>query len=324
MEDGNSRCVYTNWSPIAQTSCCWGIADCDDCRTRLRIDDPQFLDRWQDSLVILNRQRLKTRDLRNLIAGCPAFLLCGGPSANDQPLEKLSGRGMWSLAVNNMAGHPRIRPQAFVCSDPPSKFSHSIWLDPGIMKFVPTPKLTSNRRGSLRKKIDGMFSSLEKTTVDCPNIWGFQRNPWLTPDDQFFLSDGACWGNHDKGAKATNQAKTVCTMLLAIRILYYLGARTIFLVGVDFRMTPGRTGYSFNQERTLDTAASNNTQFQIVNEWLTKMQSDGVFRRFGLSVYNTFERSGLRAFPYVPFETAINNAAGIVEKIPDLSCWYNK
>jgi hypothetical protein len=192
------------------------------------------------------------------------------------------------------------------------------------MKFVPTPKLTSNRRGLLRKKINGVFSSLDKTTVDCPNIWGFQRNPWLTPDDQFFLSDGACWGNHDKGATATNQAKTVCTMLLALRILYYLGARTIFLVGVDFRMTPGITGYSFNQARDDGAAASNNAQFATVNDWLVKMQEDGVFSRFGLTVYNTFQHSGLRAFPYLPFDEAMIMAKGIIEDQPNLSHWYDK
>jgi len=256
------------------------------------------------------------------LAGGSAFLVGGGPSANDLPLELMSRRGVFSLAVNNAAGHPRIRPQAFVCSDPPKKFSHSIWFDPAIMKFVPTPKL-NGRRSRLRQKINGSFVDLKKGVADCPNVWAFQRYSWLRPNDEFFTADGACWGNHESGCKLTGEKKTVCTMLLGLRLLYYLGAQRIFLLGVDFKMAPGY-GYSFEQERKADAVASNNAQFQIVGSWLSKMQNDGVFSRFGVEVYNCFQQSGLRAFPYVPFEDAIKDAQGICEIIPDLGAWYDK
>jgi hypothetical protein len=226
------------------------------------------------------------------------------------------------MAVNNSAGHPRIRPQAFVCADPPKKFSHSIWLDPGIMKFVPTPKMTGSR-GSLRKKINGEFSVLEQSVMECPNVWGFSRCSWLMPDDSFFNQSDACWGNHQKGVEKTGQPKTVCTMLLAIRLLHYLGASVVYLVGVDFRMSVDY-GYSFNQGRDSGAATSNNAQFAVVNQWLCQMQNDGVFERAGMKIYNTFELSGLRAFPYVPFDEAIDQAQGIIENRPDLSNWYEK
>jgi len=276
----------------------------------------------KDNLIILDRERNPTTCLHNLLAGRSAFLVCGGPSSNDSPLEMLSSRGIWSLAVNNSAGHPRIRPQAFVCADPPNKFSHSIWLDPGILKFVPTPKM-GGRRGNLRQKINGAFQPLEKSILDCPNVWGFNRNSWLTPNDDFFQSDGACWGNHQSGVEKTGQPKTVCTMLLAIRLLRYLGASKIYMVGVDFRMTPDK-GYSFNQGRDQAACESNSAQFVIVNDWLCEMQSSGVFKRAGLQIFNTFERSGLRAFPFVPFVDAIKEARGIIEETPDCSGWYEK
>lgn len=143
----------------------------------------------------------------------------------------------------------------------------------------------------------------------------------MWPDDKFFLADGACWGNHNAGVKKTGEPKTVCTMLLALRLLRYLGAKQIYLLGVDFRMGPGY-GYSFAQGRTEGACRSNNGQFSVINEWLVKMQQGGVFKRFGLDVYNCFERSGLRAFPYVPFDVAMANCKGIVEDFPDLSGWY--
>ena len=128
----------------------------------------------------------------------------------------------------------------------------------------------------------------------------------------------------DAYGATTNQVekKTVCTMLLGLRLLYYLGARRIYLLGVDFRMDAGY-GYSFNQDRAEDAVSSNNGQFAVVNEWLVKMQNDGVFKRFGLEVFNCYQSSGLRAFPYVPFESAIKDACGIIEQVPDLSNYYD-
>ena len=277
---------------------------------------------WRDPLVMLDKQRNVVSDsLRDLLAGHSAFLVCGGPSANELPLEHLNTRGIWSLAVNNAAAHPRFRPNAFICADPPSKFSSSIWLDPGIMKIIPTPKL-DRKRGKLRRRVGEQFVALERTTMDCPNVWAFQRDSWLSPDDTFFQFPGACWGNHDIGVQKTNQPKTVCTMLLAIRIMYFLGARRIYLVGVDFRMTP-ELGYSFNQARDEGACSSNNRQFVVVNQWLCEMQKKDVFGRFGLQIFNCNPTSGLRAFPFAPFEDAITEARGVVETAPDCRQYYD-
>jgi hypothetical protein len=298
-------------------------AACERCTLKTSVGDKDFLQKWKDPLVVMDRRRnLVTDSMRDLLAGRDAFLMGGGPSANDLPLELLARRGIWTVAVNNAAGHPRVRPQAMVCSDPPSKFTHSVWLDPGIMKFIPSPKL-EGRRGRIRHKLNGEFIQTKEHVAQCPNVWGFRRNSWMTPDDNFFLSDGACWGNHDAGSKKYGQPKTVCTMLLALRILRFLGARRIFLVGVDFQMRENY-GYSFDQDRDAGACASNNAQFATVNKWMVEMQERGVFQRFGVEIYNTFRNSGLRAFPWTDFRTAIVEASGIVEETPDLKNWYVK
>ncbi len=296
---------------------------CDECPDRLPLGDPKFADEWRDGLTVTDRRGLPTDALRDLLAGRPAFLVGGGPSANDLPLEDLNRRGVFSFCINNVAAHPRFRPQAFVCSDPPSKFQHSIWFDPQVMKFVPTPKLLRSRGKLKRKMPDGTFVRLKERTADCPNTWGFQRQSWMTPDDRFFLDSGAMWGNLNSGVKRTGQPKTVCTMLLGLRLLRYLGARRIYLVGVDFRMQPD-WGYSFGQARTDDACRTNNRQFSVVNTWLCDMQGRGVFERFGVELYNCYARSGLRAFPYVPFADALADVRGICEDEPDTSLWYEK
>ena len=273
-----------------------------------------------DPLEIIDVRRHQTDSLRDLLAGRSAFLVCGGPSAKPH-LEKLNRRGVFALAVNNAAGNV-ARVQAFICADPPMKFSHSIWMDPGIMKFVPTPKMTGSRK-RLREKSGGAFFRSEKTVVQCPNVWGFRREHCFKPDDSFFSCNGAVWGNLDAGVKETGGEKTVCTMLLGIRMLAYLGVSRIHLLGVDFHMAPDY-GYSFDQKRNEGASRNNNGQFAVVNEWLCKMQSDGVFERRGVELYNTNECSGLRAFGYVPFEDALKDVVGLVEEEPDLEGWYEK
>lgn len=295
---------------------------CKRCKQKLLPNDPEFVNKWEDPLEILDRKRNRTHALRNLLSGGTAFLLCGGPSANDLALEKLSQRGIWSLAVNNMAAHPRIRPQAFICADPPMKFSHSIWLDPGIMKFIPNPKFTGSRN-KLRRKVDGKFLDLDVRTPDAPNTWGFKRRGWMALDETFFTEDSAPWGNMNEGVIRTGLKKTGCTMLCAIRLLRYLGAHRVFLVGVDFDMGEGR-GYSFGQKRTESNARSNNSQYEIVNEWLVALHNNKIFERFGMEIYNCYQYSGLRAFPYVPFDQAVEAAIGMVEQEPDTSHWYEK
>jgi len=296
---------------------------CDDCRHTLLKSSPTFASDWQDPLIIVNSRRESTDALRDSMGGRAGFLLCGGPSANDLDLQLLQQRGAWTMAVNNAAGHPQCRPNAFVCSDPPAKFHHSIWLDPGIMKFVPDAKLLRSRNYLRRKCEDGTFEPLEVRADKAPNVWGFRRRNWMVPDDTFFMEDAAAWGNMDEGVKLYGERKTACTMLIAIRLMYYLGFRTIFMLGVDFRMAAG-LGYSFGQARDAGAMESNNVQYDIVNDWMDRLTASGTLDRFGLRMFNCFQHSGLRAFPYVPFDQALQVACKGIDQTPDLSEWYEK
>lgn len=308
------------------------LASCARCKNRLTVDDTNLKTVYQDPLIIQDREGTATTALRNLLSGRPSFLVCGGPSARSLPLQQLNQRGVWSIAVNNMAGHHQFQPSAFTCADPPLKFHHGIWLDPTVMKFVPSAKF-SGRRSKLKQKVGEVFEELtvdgKKVSVtDCPNTWRFGRQSHITPDDQFFLSDHAAWGNNDAGTKQTGGKKTVMTMLLALRLLYYLGSRTIYLVGVDFKMDPTAgqfSNYAFGQSRDPGACDSNNAQFAVANEWLCEMQRNGTFSRFGLEVYNCNQQSGLRAFEHVPFDLAIADTLKNFPKEPfDLEGWYEK
>jgi hypothetical protein len=280
-----------------------------------------------DPLVVLDRNREHTTALRNLLAGRDSFLVGGGPSTKQLDMPLLKQRGIWTMAINNMAGS--FHANSFVCSDPPSKFHDGIWLDPTIMKFVPVPKLCHKGRGHIRTKLpNGEFNMRQvgeriMCTVDCPNTWGFGRKSWWSYDDTFFTDDHAAWGNGGPGSLRTGNPKTFNTLLLGIRLLYYLGSRRIFLVGVDFNMGAG--GYSFDQGRTQAAIENNNSQYSVTNAGLCEMVSAGVFNRFGLQIFNCNQNSGLRAFPYAPFVSAVRGALKDFPPTPlDLAGWYEK
>lgn len=305
-------------------------ASCESCKQGLPLDSPQVASSFIDHLVVLDSTRTRTHALRNMLRGGVSFLVCGGPSAKALPLERLRERGVWSMAVNNMAGYARTN--AFVCSDPPSKFCDGIWLDPTVYKFVPTPKM-AKVRSSLRHKTENGFVPLEvdgkrMRVLDCPNVWGFERRAWLQTDHTFFTENSASWGNHNAGAQRTGLEKTVCTMLLGMRLLYYLGSRRIYLVGVDFGMTPTQdlhANYAFGEQRDGGAIDSNNNQYRVVGKWLCDLQKEGVFAKFGLEVYNCNPYSSLRAFEHVPFDFAIDDARKHLPKEPfDLEGWYEK
>lgn len=299
------------------------IASCDKCKQKLGYDDPK--DDWIDPLIITNRYGEKHIAFRNMLAGGAAFLVCGGPSLKSVPHGWLKQRGVFSLGVNNVAAFAPV--QAFVCSDPPLKFHHAIFTDPKIMSFVPTPKLRGSRAKLRRKLEDGTFETLQKMTRDCPNTWGVKRRGWLQLDDTWFTEESGSWGNMKEGARrGTGLEKTACTMLLGLRILQYMGARKIFLLGVDFNMDCNADltdNYAFAEDRDQMAINSNNSQYRITNNWLCGLRP--VFEKWGFFTYNCNQHSHLRAFDYVPFNKAIEICRGLVPKEPlDVRGFYGK
>lgn len=303
-----------------------GKPNCTDCKSYVALTDPDLANKWVDDLHVTDRDKLPTTAIRNMLHGGAAFLVCGGPSLKELPYERLRERGVFSLGVNNVAGYAPV--SAFTCSDPPFKFHNGIFTDPKIMKFLPLPKINRGQtRGKLRKKIGvDEFEWMDTCTPDCPNVWGYERRSWLMPDETWFTEPSAAWGNHNSGVERVREGKTVCTMLLGLRILQYLGARKIFLLGVDFFMDDrkGKTeNYAFGEHRDEGACRTNNNQYELVNHWLTQLRP--VFERFGFETYNCNPLSYLRAFDHVPFDDAIEIVKGLTPDEPfDLERWYDK
>lgn len=256
--------------------------------------------------------------LRDLWRPNPAFLVCGGPSLKTLDLSRLKERGIMSLGVNNVAAFAPVR--AFVCSDPPEKFSSNIWLDPAIMKLIPVPKLTKRVRAKLPS---GEFRMTQFRTMDCPNVWGFQRCTTFDPAT-FLTAESASWGVSAADAAATGRPKVYWTMLLGVRLLHYLGVRRVYMIGADFTMsTDHGGGYAFSQSRWPGAVAGNQNSYRVVTAMFAELKP--YFDAAGFEVYQCNPDSALKVFPHVPFEAAVEDCRGLVDKEPyDLSGYYEK
>jgi len=250
-------------------------------------------------------------DLCGLWAPSAAFLVCGGPSLNKLPYDRLGEKGVASLAVNNVAGYTKV--SAWVFSDPQSKFHHGLFLDPKILTFAPLGKLKRKVRAKLP---DGTFRDVRTRVRDCPGTLGFSRRTEFDAST-FLTTRFAHWGRGGKQEENNRPFMCLCTMLLGIRLLHYLGCPRVYMLGVDFLMTDDAQ-YSFGQ-----TAGVKNGRYAKENAMLAELKP--VFDKEGFQLFNCNQESGCDVFPKVNFEQAFEDCKGGVPEEPfDLTEWYSK
>ena len=99
-------------------------------------------------------------------------------------------------------------------------------------------------------------------------------------------------------------------MLVAIRILYELGFSRVFLLGCDFKMDD-QTKYAFAQDRAGGAIKNNTNTYRMLNERFDALQP--VLQNAGMQVFNCYEDSGLRSFPFCTYEDALEAAVVVPE-----------
>ena len=219
--------------------------------------------------------------------GAPVFLICGGPSFAAVDKEPLTRPGVMTMGYNNVV--KVFRTNMWCSVDSPRNFLTSIWKDPRIEKFVPFDHSEKNIYDTQTK------TPLPTLVGDCPNTWFYRRNEYFQAD-RFLFEDTINWGNHaDWGGARTG-------MLAAIRILFLLGFRTIFLLGVDFKMDD-QNKYCFPQDRHPGSISGNTKTYIEMVSRSTLLRS--IFEKHGLNVYNCNPDSNLKVFDHIPYEEAI-------------------
>ena len=222
------------------------------------------------------------------------------------PIQRLAERGIVSLAVNNAGGYAPVKAWCF--GDPQWKFHHGLFLDPAMLTFAPSGKLAR----CVRVKIDGEFCGTDIQLRHCPNTYGFARSGRFEPSD--FLTDPAAhWGKSGRNDKEKGDRRRITTMLCGIRLLHYLGCRRVYMLGVDFKAASDGHRYAWEKR--------GGSGWRKMGLMLEELAPE--FEKTGFDVYQCNPESECKVFPYVPFETALEDCRGAVPAEPfDLVEWY--
>ena len=234
--------------------------------------------------------------------GSSAFLIASGPSFVEVDKSLLSKPGIWTMTLNNAVRS--FRGNAACIVDDPSRFVSSLWLDPKIMKFVPSSHFKKpiwDNRTFVGKdgKTDARWCPMDMNVGDCPNVYGYMRNEKFHAP-RFLYEETVNWGNH----KNWGGGRSV--MLASLRILHLLGFRRVYLVGVDFEMSDQKR-YHFDEGRTESAVKCNMSTYSKMIQWFTELKP--IFDHDGFIVKNCNPNSNLRVFPMTTVAEAVQEAS---------------
>lgn len=238
--------------------------------------------------------------LTDVFRGCAAFLLCGGPSLASTDLSQLNQRGILTCSVNNAAA--LFRTQLWASVDPPHRFCEGIWRDPGVMKFTAEKNL--DQPISTRKP-DGEIILTDERVGEMPNVFAVQLHSGFDPD-VMLAEPGFTWGNDGATVDELGNSGVRSVMFVALKLLYVLGVRKVYLLGCDFRMSYVRSSYAFAQDRPRRAVRSNNRSYRVLAARLAALRP--VFEAANFHVFNCTPDSALEVFPAVEFDHAVADA----------------
>lgn len=223
------------------------------------------------------------------------FFLGGGPSLRSVDLEALRGRN--TFAVNGVCEvYPR--PSAWCATDP----FHAMPGDPmgqeGTLKLLPRAFAgdldpSDDARFFLRNTRFNPWTFLSERTVN----WGSERR---ATDE---LERDAPWG----------RGRSV--MLAALKLMWFLGARRIVLLGVDWHMDAAQP-YAHSATADDRKASSNNDKFGLLSRRFGQLRP--VFEAAGLTVVNATEGSRLEVFEKVNLREELARADAERGRIEDV------
>ena len=282
---------------------------------------------------IWDNGKLHRINVRGLYANSAAFIVSNGPSFADVNHDLLRQPGILTMGFNN--GPKVFRPDLWLFTDGAARFLESVFRDPQILKFTSlgrtnrTPKEDDKEwaehpykfklidgkiheriwdtkrwaedgwpypRNKDEAKISERYSYFTDMVVeDSPNLVFFDLTSKFEPD-RWLTESSINNGNHrDRGGGRS-------VMMAALKILYVLGIRRVYFVGVDWFMSTDRT-YSFDEQREQFAIDSNNASYcRMISYWTELLP---YWKRAGFEVKNCTKGSCLTLFPYTDLEEAI-------------------
>lgn len=199
------------------------------------------------------------------------------------------------MAVNNAAAV--VRPQLWCAVDTPRKFIEHIWLDPAVTKFIPIQHFS-------QRPVRTPKSLQAQTLGELPSVYGYRRNAEFHAN-RFLTESTFSWGCSSRVKDDAGVSGTRTVFLVALKLLYFLGVRTVYLVGCDWRMTADRP-YAFLQRKDRNSVARNNNLYRVTGQRLGRLKPH--FDKAGFQVFNTTAESHLEVFPRIEFPEAMDRA----------------
>lgn len=252
--------------------------------------------------------------LEGIYQGACCFLVGAGPSLNQLDLNKLGQRGVLIASMNNV-GAVKVRPNLWFSVDSPTSFCENIWNDPFIWKFIPDENIG---KCFLVRDENDKFKSSNKRVHQCPCVLMYRRNKDFHAES-FLIEPTINWGNHSDNYDSYGGKGGRSVLFPALRILFYLGIRKVFLLGVDFNMQESQP-YCFPQTKHAKGCKSNNDAFKIFAERLIALRP--LFERENYKIYNCNSESKLRAFDFRTYEEALQFCTKHCSSNPDVRKMY--
>ena len=277
---------------------------------------PSESDRVQRQGHLLQRADGSALNLRGMYKGSTLFILLSGPSLKETPLHLLGRRGLVTMGVNN--SWLMWKPDLWVSVDTPGRFADVGWLDPRILKMCPQAHAPTS---TIRTMVEGSLVGTGTRVADCPNVSFFAREDDFNPST-FWSSPYAQWGCLKGKKDVLGMPGGRSVMLVALKMAYWLGFKKVFLVGADFKMSMDQnvSPYAWDENKDNNGRKNNNKLYDSLNSRFGILVAQGM----PLEVYNCTKDSGLTAFPYVPFEEAVEGCTQACEKEVQTKGWYVK
>ena len=235
---------------------------------------------WKDATEGMPPKALgyKTQDnkmieLQGLYKDRSCFLICCGPSLKTA-MTLWRKRRLGDYLTMGLNNSPAVfQPNLWCCVDGLYKFPRWVYRSKEVTKFIPV------RRWD------------EPQMADAVSVYGYaERNrfQWW----RFLADEIVTWGNQ--------------TMMIAIRLLFDLGIRRVFIIGADFHMEPGDGAYGDGRYGGPQLARNNNESYAKLDGRFALLRP--YLERFGMYIYNATPGSRLTAFDTISYDEAIDLA----------------
>jgi len=204
--------------------------------------------------------------LEDMYANQSAALIGGGPSFLDVDHDMIRRSGILTMTLNN--GVRTFRSDLWLGVDSPRKFDRSLWRDRHITKFIPAGRSKHHR----------IARSVRTFTYEKSAAWCSEQ--MIAPGNT------VRWLNARESGYRTS-------MMDAIRVLFILGIRSIYLFGVDFFQSP-EYGYHHLAAGFQAGIETNNRIYRNLSDRFVLLRP--LMEAAGLFVYNCNPTSHLTAF----------------------------